>query len=128
VSVPHDIAARGRVVLIEDDAALGAALKFKLMIEGYAVDLLTAAEPLLERPFPDGRVCLVTDLNLPGVSGLEAVEMLRARGVLAPALLITTQPSPAIQARAAQADAEIIEKPILGERLGEAIRRALDRL
>ena len=111
-----------RVLLVEDDVALGAALRFALEIEGFAVELLDAAEPLLERAFPAGRTCLVTDQNLPGVSGVETIEILRSRGVEAPAILMTTQVSPALRARAARAGAAVVEKPILGRRLIDAIR------
>ena len=119
---PTDDGQGFRILLVEDDVALGAALRFALEIEGYAVELMDAAEPLLDRTFPTGRTCLVTDQNLPGLSGVEAVEILRTRGVAAPAILMTTQVSPALRARAAKAGAAVVEKPILGRRLIDAIR------
>jgi CheY-like chemotaxis protein len=60
---------------------------------------------------------VVLDQHLPGISGLAAVEALRARGVRTPAVLITTQPGPHLLARAKRAGALVVEKPILGDRL-----------
>lgn len=110
---------------MEDDGALGAALKFALAAEGYAVELMTRAEDLLDRPFPAGAVCVLADHGLPGVSGLEALETLRARGVGAPMFLMTTQPGARLRARARAARVEILEKPILGGHLAAAIRAAI---
>jgi len=124
MSDPNNPAAavRPRILLVEDDAALGAALKFKLEVEGYDVELLDRAEPLLTRPFPETPVCLVVDLNLPGMTGLEALEALRRRGVTAPAILITTQPKRVVRTLARALGVQVVEKPILGERLSDVIR------
>lgn len=113
---------RPLVLLVEDDPALGKAMRFALEVEGYGARVLLSAEALLGQPFPEGPVCIVADLNLPGVSGLEALETLRRRGVQAPAILITTQPTVALRARARDVLATVVEKPILGDRLGEAVR------
>jgi two-component system, LuxR family, response regulator FixJ len=112
---------RPLILLVEDDAALGRALKFSLEVDGYRVELMDRAEALLGRAFPAGRVCVVTDLNLPGLSGIEALEELRRRGVTAPAILVTTQPGPVLLRRAADANATPLEKPILDDRLKTAI-------
>lgn len=102
--------------------ALGAALRFALVVEGYAVDLHSRAEALLEGPLPPEPICLVVDQVLPGASGIEALETLRARGVAAPAFLMTTQPSRPLRARAAAARVTILEKPVLGDQVLAAIR------
>jgi DNA-binding response OmpR family regulator len=113
---------RPEILLVEDDVALGRALKFTLEVDGYRVDLMDNAEDLLARPFADGPVCVVTDQHLPGLLGIEVLEALRGRGVAAPAILITTQPSPALRLRAAQAAVSLVEKPILGDALRAAIQ------
>lgn len=110
------------VVIVEDDPALGSALKFALEIDGYAVVLLDRAEPLLEAGLPPPPVCLVMDQKLPGLSGLDALLALRARGQDAPAVLMTTEPPRTLRSRALQADAVIVEKPILDDRLIRAIQ------
>lgn len=102
--------------------ALGAALQFALEVEGYAVELDRRAEALLERTLPPGPICLILDQVLPGVSGIEALETLRARGVVAPAFLTTTQPGGSLVARAMAARVAILEKPVLGDHVLAAIR------
>lgn len=109
--------ARPVVVVVEDDRALGSALKFALEIDGYTVVLMDRAEPLLDVALPPPPVCLVIDQKLPGLSGLDVLLALRARGQDAPAVLMTTGPAEGLRARARQADAVIVEKPILDDRL-----------
>ena len=113
---------RPLILLVEDDVALGRALQFTLQIDGYLVELLDSAEALLEREFPGGLVCVITDFYLPGLSGIDALEMLRRRDVTAPAILMTTQPSPRLVARAQRAGVAVLEKPILDGRLKTAIK------
>lgn len=110
------------VLLLEDDAALSKALRFALKVEGYSAEILESAEALLERVFPEGSVCIIADLHLPGMSGLEALEILHQRGIRAPAILTTTQPTSALRDRARDIAATVVEKPILGNSLAEAVR------
>ena len=70
--------------------------------------------------------CLVTDFNLPGINGLDLLDLLRERNVLLPAILITTHPTTMIRYRAASAGAHLIEKPLLNDTLFQCIRSALD--
>jgi DNA-binding response OmpR family regulator len=112
---------RPRILLVEDDRALGAALKFALEVEGYEVDLAETAEALLAHPLPEGPTVLVTDHILPGASGMDAIEALRAGGFTSPAFLMTTGASRRLRARAKAAGACILEKPILGDRIAAAI-------
>lgn len=123
MSAPPDAARPSpRIILIEDDAPLRAALRYALQAAGYLVGGAPRAEPLLEADFPSESVCLIFDQQLPGLSGIEALELLRARGIDAPAFLMTTQPGPALRSRAKRAGASILEKPILGDELVAAIR------
>jgi FixJ family two-component response regulator len=71
--------------------------------------------------------CLVIDYNLPGQNGLALLTELRRRGVMLPAILVTTQPSPLVRTGAAAAGAALIEKPFLNEALFEEIRSAVAR-
>lgn len=114
-----------RVLLVDDDAALRTALSFSLELEGFQVDTLESGEALLLRSLPTENACLVCDQNLPGVSGLEAIRQLRARGVVLPALLITSHPGPSVRAQAAAQGVVIVEKPLLGDQLRAQIEAAL---
>ncbi len=104
------------VVIVDDDAALLAALRFAFETEGLLVAAYPSGEAMLEQG--DGAAaCYVLDYKLPGMSGLDLLERLRARGHAAPAVLITTNPSAATRARANRAGVTIVEKPLLGDTL-----------
>src|SRR5262245_17601945 len=101
-----------RLVIVDDDRALRAALTFSLGLDGFQVEACGSGEALLAHELPE-RGCLVIDQRLPGISGLDALRALRARGVALPALLITTDPNRRLRAAAAEAGASIVEKPLL---------------
>jgi FixJ family two-component response regulator len=113
------------VVVIDDDVAVRSSLKFALEIEGYAVRAYESANELLEGADLPHRGCLIIDYNLPGLNGLAAVDKLRRRGMLMPVILITSHPSPTLRARAAAAGIRIIEKPLLGNTLLDAVHDAI---
>jgi two-component system response regulator FixJ len=110
------------VLLVDDDAALAEAVKFAMELEGFAVQTYPDGESLLNlKSFPK-RGCLVIDVKLPGVDGLELLRRLRARRVMLPAVLITTNPPPSLRIHAAAADVPIVEKPLLQDELIDAVR------
>lgn len=115
-----------RVVLVEDDVALAAALRFLLEVEGFVVESFESAEELFAARPGDGIACLVLDQRLGGgATGIEALERLRAEGVDAPAILITTEAPRAVRARVEAAGGLLMEKPILGDRLVQTLRACL---
>ena len=113
------------ILLVDDDAALRTALKFSLELEGFDVETYESAEALLLRDDVARKACMVVDLNLPGIDGLEAVRQMRLRGANLPALLITSHPRAAVRDGAAALGAAIVEKPLLGDQLMGEIRAAL---
>lgn len=118
--------ARPVVVLVDDDAALAHALDFSFGLEGLEVHAYADAEALLEaRDYPE-RGCLVLDHQLPGMDGLSLLLHLRASGVGLPAIMVTTNPSRTLRARAAACGAPIVEKPLLSDALLKAVRHALE--
>ena len=113
------------VVLVEDDPALGAALRFSLGLEGWRVVFCASGEALLECPLPSGPFCIVSDLHLPGMSGLQALAELRRRGVSQPAFLITGPLTAAGRRAAARLNVRLVLKPLVGDELMIAVRGAL---
>jgi FixJ family two-component response regulator len=113
------------ILLLDDDASVREALAFALTIEGFAVEVCESGEALVERGDDPAPACLVLDQHLQGVSGIEALAVLRARGVTWPTLLITTHPNAELRGGAAQLGARILEKPLLGGALPAALREIL---
>lgn len=117
--------ARPKVYVVDDDLAVREALAFTLDLEGFSVETLESGEALLLRDLPRQDACIVIDERLPGVSGLEALRQLRARGVNLPAFLMTGTPRASIRQAAAGVHAPILEKPLQGETLVAAIYTAM---
>ncbi len=118
--------AQTTVLIIDDDPAVRNSLKFALEVEGFTVRAYPAGADLLrESEFPvEG--CLVVDLKLPEMNGLDLLVELRKRKIDLPAILITTHPSSEVRRRAALAGVSLIEKPLLSDTLFHGIRAALD--
>jgi two-component system, LuxR family, response regulator FixJ len=113
------------LLVVEDDVAVLNSLKFCLEIEGFVVRPYGEAQALLSEPDLPGFGCLVIDYHLPDMTGLELLARLRRDGVALPAILITGHPGLALRRLATEAGVPLIEKPLLGSGLTEAIRAAL---
>jgi two-component system, LuxR family, response regulator FixJ len=113
------------IVVIDDDMAVRNSLKFSLEVEGFEVHAYAEAGTMLDEADLPRCGCLIIDYHLPGMNGLAALDILRRRGTRIPAILITSHPSPALRARAAAAGVAIVEKPLLGSGLLDAIHDAI---
>ena len=113
------------VAIVDDDPAVRSSLQFALEIEGYEVRIFGDGAELLIDPRITRFACLIIDQNLPALNGLELARRLRARSVLNPVILITSQPSEALRRRALAAGIPIVEKPLLGNSLLEMIQSVL---
>lgn len=115
------------VVVVDDDAALLAALRFSLELDGLRVITHRSAETVSASSLPPDNACLVLDYRLPGRDGLDLLTGLRNAGIDLPAILVTSHAGPAVRLGARSAGAVLLEKPLLGETLVNAIRKALGR-
>ena len=116
----------GRVLVVEDDDSMREAIETLLEAAGIQSALYETAEALLANGASAGATCIVSDLKLPGMSGLELLAELRARGGWPPVILITAHDSGALRAEAKrQGVAAYLAKPFLGSALLDAIRSAV---
>ena len=109
-------------MLIDDDQAVLRAVSFALESEGIAVRSFVSPQAAIDDEDIADAGVLIVDYRLPGMNGLQLIEALRKRGVRARAVIITTQPGPALRAAALAAGIPIIEKPLLDDRLLKTIR------
>jgi FixJ family two-component response regulator len=117
---PSDTADRHRqvVVLVEDDDGLRAALDRVLCAWGFETRSYESAEAALSDPALDWPDCLVVDLGLPAMSGLDLIDRLRERGVMVPAVVISAQDESRVRQEAQRRGiVHILAKPFLGSTL-----------
>ena len=112
-------------IIVDDDEDLLHALRFSLELDGFQVVTYRSAETIDMVALPTADACLVLDYRLPASNGLELLAGLRGGGVTLPAILITSHAGPTVRAAAWAAGAVLIEKPLLGDTLVMAIRKAL---
>jgi two-component system, LuxR family, response regulator FixJ len=115
------------ILLVDDDSGARDSLKFMLEVEGFRVHAYATAHELLNENSLPSVSCLVTDYQMPGINGLELIARLRDRRLMIPAILITALPDNNLRSRAAAAEISIIEKPVLGSRLLDAIRKTIEQ-
>jgi len=113
------------VLAVVDDPALRASLQFALEVEGFRVDTFaTGWELLAKDPLPR-QACLLLDHVVPRIDGFQIAVTLRRRGVDFPAILMTADAREDLRRRANAAGLTLLEKPLLGNALAEAVRVAL---
>lgn len=116
------------VYVVEDDEAVRSSLSVLLRLEGLRAEGFPSAEAFLEAWKPSWSGCLVVDLRMPGLSGLELLEQLRKAGGALPAIVITAHGDVANTRSSFRAGAvDFFEKPVDNEALLAAIRQALAR-
>lgn len=116
------------IVVVDDDPAVCGSLKFSLELEGFTVRTFRNGADLLRDGNWHDCNCFVIDQRMPGMSGMDLIAKLRERKVATPAILIISQPSDALSARAAAVAVPIVEKPFLNNMLVERIREACQQV
>lgn len=114
------------VYVIDDDDSARHSLEFLLDVAGIRVRSFPSADAfLLASPALAG-ACIVTDVRMPGISGVELVERLKKRGTTAPIIVITGHADVPLAIQAMKAGvADFIEKPFDDEVMLSAIRSAI---
>ena len=116
------------VFIVDDDAAVRSSLKFLLSTVGLQAETFDSADSFLRQMHADVPSCLVLDVRLPGLSGLEFQRELSARQVSIPIIFLTGYGDIPMSVRAMKAGAiEFLTKPFRDQDLLEAVRIALDR-
>jgi FixJ family two-component response regulator len=88
------------VAIVDDDELARDGIRDLVESLGYAAATFTSAEHFLQSPVIAQATCLITDLQMPGQSGLELQQQLRSRGYQMPVILVTAYPSDKDRTRA----------------------------
>jgi FixJ family two-component response regulator len=114
-----------RVLVVEDDEGMREAIESLLNAAGFQTVSYETAEALLAGAAIEGATCVITDLKLPAMSGLELLIKLRGRGARPPVILITAHDAPAVRSDAYRLGAAAyLPKPFSGSALLAAIEDA----
>jgi FixJ family two-component response regulator len=116
------------VFVIDDDARMRAATERLLKSVGLNVESFAAPKDFLTRELPPGPSCLILDVRLPGMSGLDVQRKLTEAGVHIPVIFITGHGDIPMTVKAMKSGAvEFLTKPFRDQDLVDAIQQALQR-
>ena len=120
--------ARPTIFVVDDDASVRDAISNLLEAVGLRAKLFASTEEFWKAPRPNGPSCLVLDVRLPGVSGLEFQEQLAKANLSIPIIFITAHGDVPMTSRAMKAGAiEFLMKPFQKEDLLAAVHHGLER-
>ena len=113
--------------VIDDDAAMRDSLAFLLDVNGFGAKVYESADAFLGGASADALSCVISDIRMPGMNGIELVRKLKSSGAACPVILITGHGDVALAVEAMKAGAvDFIEKPFDDAALLGAIRAALE--
>ena len=116
------------VFIVDDDASMRESLKNLIRSVGLRVELFASAQEFLQSKRPDVPCCLVLDVRLPGLSGLDLQKRTTEAGMEIPIIFITGHGDIPMSVRAMKAGAvEFLTKPFRDQDLLDAIQQALER-
>ncbi|HTO33147.1 MAG TPA: response regulator FixJ [Pararhizobium sp.] len=117
------------VHIVDDEAPVRKSLAFMLASAGYAVRAFGSAADFLSQADDTQGGCLITDLRMPGMNGVELLQALRKADAMLPAIVITGHGDVPMAVEAMKAGAlDFIEKPFEEEVLLQALERAARQL
>lgn len=120
------VAENATIFILDDDVAVRDSLGMLIESAGYKTEGFASAREFLARPPFPPRACLLLDVHMPEMSGLQLQDELARRGLNLPVIVMTGQADVPVAVRAMKAGAlDFIEKPFSDELMLESIRNAL---
>jgi FixJ family two-component response regulator len=116
------------ISVIDDDASVRTATNNLLSSHGYLVDTFASAEAFLQSARLNDSSCVIADVQMPAMSGLDLLAHMRAQGYAAPFIFMTAFPEESVRDRALKAGAIcLLAKPFAGPALFSCLKAALDQ-
>jgi FixJ family two-component response regulator len=116
------------IYIVDDDEGVRNSLRFLLKSVGHVCQTLASANEFLETYQPKQPGCLILDVRMPGMSGLELQQQLNLRGAIIPVIFITGHGDVPMAVEAMQHGAsDFLQKPFRDQDLLDRIQRALER-
>lgn len=125
--MPYEVSERAVVYIIDDDESLRLALDRMFRSVGLETRTYGTARDFIDAPQPNLPGCIVLDVRLPGINGLDLQMQLTARNVRLPVVLITGDSDIPMMVRAMKAGASgFLTKPFRDQDMLEAVAMAID--
>jgi FixJ family two-component response regulator len=116
------------IAVVDDDESMRVATRHLVQALGFRTSTFASAEDFLQSPHMPEWSCVISDVNMPGLSGLDLQRRLAADGRHVPIIFVTAFPDKAIEERALKAGAiGFLNKPFDCNSLAECLERALHR-
>ncbi len=116
------------IAIVDDDESVQSALQDLIEADGLSAKCFGSAEEFLESGLQRKVACLITDIRMPGMSGLELQAKLKADGYKTPIIFITAHGDARVRIQAMREGAvEFLMKPFDDQVLLDRVRAALDR-
>ena len=120
--------AKPLISIIDDDESMREAIKGLMRSLGYRVEAVASAQEFLRSRFVSRTSCVIADMQMPGMTGLELYQRLSTSGKLIPTILITAYPDDGVRERALSAGVVgYLSKPFEEDDLLACVRSALTR-
>ncbi len=120
------MAAGPKVYIVDDDSAVRSSLLLLVRSRGFDVETYATASEFLELYDSARPGCLVLDMRMPGMTGLELQQLLSTRGIHIPIIFLTSYADVSAAVRAIKAGAmDLLEKPVVPEELFDRIELAI---
>jgi FixJ family two-component response regulator len=117
------------IFIIDDDASVRDSLSLMLSLQGHVTATFASAEDFLEAARPHWRGCVVADIRMPGMSGLDLQQEMRSKLPDLPVIFVTAHGDVSAARQAFLADAiDFIEKPFDAQQIIAALEKAAARL
>jgi FixJ family two-component response regulator len=116
------------VYVVDDDPSVRVAMERLLKSVGLTVKTFASAQEFLDQTTPEWSGCLIVDLRMPGMGGLDLQDQLSTRQVSLPVIFLTGYGTVPASVRAMKAGAvDFLEKPVDDQTLLDAVHKALER-
>jgi FixJ family two-component response regulator len=113
------------IYVIDDDDSVRDAIRVLLECEGFHVIAFASCTDFLRLARPDRASCLVLDVHLPGMGGLELLDRIQRDKLTLPTVLMTARPDPATLGAADRAGVALLQKPFAADELIGLINEAM---
>ena len=115
-----------RIFVVDDDVSMRQAIKGLLKSAGFHAEVFASAEEVLNSGRLSGTACLILDVRMPGMSGIELQDRLIASGRMVPIIFITAHADEEERARILERGAvDCLQKPFTDDALLDAIAKAV---